>query len=88
MIWAIMDLGQKLGIDVVAQRIETREQLGLLSGATPSARAQGFFFSAPVPAVEATQLLLRQGLVELDRELVPSVRTGFREGYYGEGYYR
>jgi EAL domain-containing protein (putative c-di-GMP-specific phosphodiesterase class I) len=43
MIWAIMDLGQKLGIDVVAQRIETREQLGLMSGATPSAKAQGFF---------------------------------------------
>jgi hypothetical protein len=49
--------------------------------------AQGFLFSAPVPALEATQLL-RESHVEPDRQLVPFLSTGFREGYYGEGYYR
>jgi EAL domain-containing protein (putative c-di-GMP-specific phosphodiesterase class I) len=88
MIWAIMDLGCKLGIDVVAQGIETNAELALLSGATSSTKAQGFFFSAPVPAVEATQSLLSQRPVEPHRELVPFVRAGFREGYHGEGYYR
>jgi diguanylate cyclase (GGDEF)-like protein len=88
MIWAIIDLGQKLGIDVVAQGIETKAQRALLNGAPSSTKVQGFLICAPVPAIEATQALLRQRLEEPDIEQVPFVTTGFREGYYGEGYYR
>ena len=87
MIWAIIDLADDLGIDVVAQGVETEAQRGLLSGAASSIKAQGFLFSAPVPATEATQIL-RETHVEPDRQLVPFLSTGFREGYYGEGYYR
>jgi EAL domain-containing protein (putative c-di-GMP-specific phosphodiesterase class I) len=88
MIWAIIDLGEKLGIDVVAQGIETKAQRALLNGAPSSTKVQGFLICAPVPAIEATQALLRQRLDEPDIEQVPFVTTGFREGYYGEGYYR
>jgi EAL domain-containing protein (putative c-di-GMP-specific phosphodiesterase class I) len=88
MIWAIMDLGEEFGVDVVVAGLETKEQLGLLSEAPSSTKVQGSFFSAPVPAIEATQLLLRQRLAEPRRELVSFIRTGFREGYYGAGYYR
>jgi diguanylate cyclase (GGDEF)-like protein len=87
MIWAIIDLADDLGIDVVAQGVETTAQLALLSDAPSSTMAQGFLFSAPVPAREATELL-RETHVEPDRQLVPFLSTGFREGYYGEGYYR
>jgi diguanylate cyclase (GGDEF)-like protein len=89
MIWAIIDLGADLGIDVVAQGVETKEQQSLLSGAPSSTTVQGFLFSAPVQAVEATEALLRQRLDDPDIEQVPFVTTtGFREGYYGDGYYR
>jgi diguanylate cyclase (GGDEF)-like protein len=88
MIWAIIDLGAELGIDVVAQGVETKAQRALLSGAPSSTKVQGFLFSAPVQAVEATEALLGQMLDEPDIEQVPLVTTGFREGYYGEGYYR
>jgi diguanylate cyclase (GGDEF)-like protein len=88
MIWAIIDLGVELGIDVVAQGIETNAQRALLNGAPSSTKVQGFLFSAPVQAVEATEALLGQRLDEPDIEQVSLVTTGFREGYYGEGYYR
>jgi diguanylate cyclase (GGDEF)-like protein len=87
LIWAIIDLADNLGIDVVAQGVETEAQRALLSGAASPIKAQGFLFSAPVPAREATELL-RETHVEPDRQLVPFLSTGFREGYYGEGYYR
>jgi diguanylate cyclase (GGDEF)-like protein len=87
MIWAIIDLGEKLDIDVVAQGIETKAQRALLNGAPSSTKGQGFLICAPVPASEATRLL-RETHVEPDRQLVPFLSTGFREGYYGEGYYR
>jgi EAL domain-containing protein (putative c-di-GMP-specific phosphodiesterase class I) len=88
MIWAIVDLGHALGIDVVAQGVETRAQLALLSGAPPTTKVQGFFVSAPVPAAEATQALSHQALADPRKAPVSVVSTGFREGYYGEGYYR
>ena len=87
MICAILDLAHDLGIDVVAQGVETKAQLALLREAPPSTKAQGFLFSAPVSALEATRLL-RETHVEPDRQLVPFLNTGFREGYYGEGFYR
>jgi diguanylate cyclase (GGDEF)-like protein len=87
LISAIIDLAEDLGVDVIAQGVETEAQRALLSGAPTSTMAQGFLFSAPVPALEATQLL-RESHVEPDRQLVPFLSTGFREGYYGEGYYR
>lgn len=55
----ILMLGQNLGINVVAEGIETMQQLDLLRdlGCTTG---QGFLFSRPVPA-DAAEQFLRQG---------------------------
>jgi EAL domain-containing protein (putative c-di-GMP-specific phosphodiesterase class I) len=62
MVRAIIGLGRELGIDVVAQGVETEAQRELLSCPPSPAKVQGFYYNAPVPAAEATKLL-RQGLV-------------------------
>ena len=63
MVRAIIGLGRELRIDVVAQGVETEAQRDLLSCAPSPMKVQGFYYSAPVPAVEATELL-RQRFVE------------------------
>ena len=87
MVRSIIGVADGLDIDVVAQGVQTEAQRELLSRGAPSTKAQGFLFSAPLPAFEATQLL-RETHIEPDKNLVPLLSTGFREGYYGEGYYR
>jgi EAL domain-containing protein (putative c-di-GMP-specific phosphodiesterase class I) len=59
MVRAIIALGRELGIDVVAQGVETEQQRDLLSCALSPTKVQGFYYSAPVPAAEATELLRR-----------------------------
>jgi EAL domain-containing protein (putative c-di-GMP-specific phosphodiesterase class I) len=63
---AIVSMSHALGIDVVAEGIETREQLAALTtmkfhaSVRPTCdRVQGYLFSKPVPAEDAT-ILLRQ----------------------------
>jgi EAL domain-containing protein (putative c-di-GMP-specific phosphodiesterase class I) len=63
MVRAIMALGRELGIDVVAQGVETEQQRNLLNSAPSPTKVQGFYYGAPVPAAEATELL-RQRFVE------------------------
>ena len=63
MVRAIVGLGRELGVDVVAQGVETEQQRDLLSCAPSPTKVQGFYYSAPVPAAEATELL-RQRFVE------------------------
>ena len=53
---AIIGLAKSLNLKVVAEGIETIEQFGCLSK-LGCQYGQGFLFSKPVPAVEATQLL-------------------------------
>ncbi len=59
---AIIDLAQRLGIDVVAEGIETREQLELLR-AFECPLAQGYLFSKPLPA-HVTSRWLREDALE------------------------
>ena len=70
MVRAIIGLGRELRIDVVAQGVETEAQRDLLSCAPSPTKVQGFYYSAPVPAVEATELL-RQKFVEPRLTLIP-----------------
>jgi EAL domain-containing protein (putative c-di-GMP-specific phosphodiesterase class I) len=63
MVRAIVGLGRELGVDVVAQGVETDQQRDLLSGTPSSTKVQGFYYGAPVTAAKATELL-RQGFVE------------------------
>lgn len=56
---AIITLAHLLGIEVVAEGVETREQLDFLREQRCNS-AQGFFFSQPLPAIEFAHLF-RQG---------------------------
>ncbi len=56
MIWTIVTLAHNLGLDVVAEGVETNLQLELLTKLRCE-KVQGYFFSAPVEAEAAAALL-------------------------------
>jgi diguanylate cyclase (GGDEF)-like protein len=62
MIRAILSLAGALGVDVVAEGVETEEQRTLLVNASATAQGQGFYYSRAVPADETVRLL-RAGIV-------------------------
>jgi diguanylate cyclase (GGDEF)-like protein/PAS domain S-box-containing protein len=62
MVRAILSLAGELGIDVVAEGVETDTQRKLLVQASLHAQGQGFFYSRAVPADE-TMPMLRAGVV-------------------------
>jgi EAL domain-containing protein (putative c-di-GMP-specific phosphodiesterase class I) len=53
---AIIDMGKNLKLRVIAEGIETQEQLALLQ-TCQCAEGQGYLFSRPVPAAQFAQLL-------------------------------
>ncbi|CAO3411361.1 bifunctional diguanylate cyclase/phosphodiesterase [Azospirillum largimobile] len=57
---AIVGLGRSLGLSVIAEGVETQEQLQLLRDLACESY-QGFLFSRPVPAEDVERLLDRQG---------------------------
>lgn len=73
MVRAILSLAAELGIDVVAEGVETETQRRLIVQASQEAQGQGFFFSRPVSA-EDTMPMLRAGIVDPAGE--PGVPTG------------
>jgi predicted signal transduction protein with EAL and GGDEF domain len=62
MVRAILSLAAELGIEVVAEGVETDSQRKLLVQASSHAQGQGFFYSRAVPAGE-TMPMLRAGVV-------------------------
>ncbi|MBF0178789.1 MAG: EAL domain-containing protein [Magnetococcales bacterium] len=56
---AIISLGQALGLDIVAEGVETREQVVILKE-KGCHEMQGYFFSKPLPA-DGMSALLREG---------------------------
>jgi EAL domain-containing protein (putative c-di-GMP-specific phosphodiesterase class I) len=63
MVRAIIGLARELNIEVMAQGVENEAQRDLLTAAPSTTKVQGFYYSVPVPAVHATELL-RHGLIE------------------------
>ena len=56
LITSIVELAHTLGLDVVAEGVETEEQRQTLAG-LDCARAQGYLFSRPLPAAEIASFL-------------------------------
>jgi EAL domain-containing protein (putative c-di-GMP-specific phosphodiesterase class I) len=63
MIRAIINIARELNIGVIAEGVETEEQRALLASTGSTTHAQGYFFSEPVTAGRADQLL-RDGSVK------------------------
>jgi len=56
---AIIDLGRSLGISVIAEGIETKEQLQILR-TSGCLIGQGYLFSKPIPEPDFRALFLRE----------------------------
>ncbi len=61
---AAIRLGNELGIEVIAEGVETEAQMRFLMAAG-CRQAQGFYFSRPVPAAAMTEML-RRGTTKID----------------------
>jgi diguanylate cyclase (GGDEF)-like protein/PAS domain S-box-containing protein len=63
MVRAIIGVARELGIEVIAQGVETEAQRDLLSSVPSTTKVQGYYYSAPVRTGDATEML-RQRLIE------------------------
>ena len=82
---AIITMGKALGLAVVAEGVETPEQLRFLQDIGCRA-AQGFLFMPAVPAEQAPGLLARVlGQRSTDPETVPRISRGTVNGGHGRG---
>jgi diguanylate cyclase (GGDEF)-like protein len=59
----MLHLASQLGIEIIAKSVETEEQQAFLLSTAEGANAQGFFYSKPLPAAQATEFL-RQKQIE------------------------
>ena len=62
---AIITMAHALGIQTIAEGVETREQLAFLRENSCDAM-QGYYFSRPVPAEEITRMLRKQRRLDLE----------------------
>jgi EAL domain-containing protein (putative c-di-GMP-specific phosphodiesterase class I) len=60
-----LTLGHELGIEVIAEGVETREQLALLRQ-WGCREVQGFYFSKPLAVPEMKRLLTGGGTITLE----------------------
>ncbi|HEV2673936.1 MAG TPA: EAL domain-containing protein [Aliidongia sp.] len=71
---AIISLAAELGLDVVAEGVETREQLNVLRTLKCTV-VQGFLTGRPVPADEAVDLLRHPSPIPTARALIEAARA-------------
>ncbi len=71
---AILSMAHALGMNVVAEGVETREQLDILR-ALQCNEVQGYFISRPVPAEHMLALMRKRFLIPLAAPLLPPYST-------------
>jgi diguanylate cyclase (GGDEF)-like protein/PAS domain S-box-containing protein len=59
----IIQLAQKIGLDVIAEGVETKEQIQLLKQMGCN-QIQGYYFSKPLPANEIEEKFLKTNIIE------------------------
>jgi len=59
MVRAIVGIARELNIEVIAQGVETEAQWSFLTATSPVTKVQGYYYSEPVPAERAAELLRR-----------------------------
>ena len=59
MVRAIVGIARELNIEVMAQGVETESQWSFLTATSPVSKVQGFYYSEPVSAKRAQELLQR-----------------------------
>jgi EAL domain-containing protein (putative c-di-GMP-specific phosphodiesterase class I) len=64
---AIIGVARELGIQVIAEGVETKEQRALLVSIGSGTRGQGIYFSGPVPPNEAGELLRHRSIGSVSR---------------------
>ena len=69
---AIINLGHALDLTVIAEGVETKEQLQYLS-ALECDVVQGFLFSKALPATTFEELLIEQRRVSSERDVAATV---------------
>ncbi|WP_317203112.1 EAL domain-containing protein [Janthinobacterium sp.] len=66
---AILSMARALGMDVVAEGVETRQQLDILR-ALQCNEVQGYLISKPVPAGLMSELMEKRFLIDFDKQLL------------------
>lgn len=57
---AILSIARELNIEVIAEGVESEAQWSFLTTRAPVSKVQGYYYSKPVPAGDATDLLQRK----------------------------
>ena len=57
MVRAIVGIARELGIEVIAQGVESEREWAFLTATSPISKVQGYYYSEPVSAERAEQLL-------------------------------
>jgi len=75
---AIISMGQSLNLRIIAEGVETAEDLAFLK-AHGCQEAQGFYFSCPVPAKQLAHMLNERSLQTIP-DLIPATATSVEAG--------
>lgn len=76
MVRAIIGIAQELDIEVIAQGVEGEAQRAFLTSVAAKTKAQGYYYSRPVPAERATDLLRNSVIGPHQRPDVPVCGDG------------
>jgi len=68
LVGVVLDIARFLKVPVVAEGVETEQQLGMLKGAGCDL-VQGYYFSRPLPPEEFEQLIVKEKQIEREKQV-------------------